>query len=98
MSVQYSAGATGRCDGSQPPGHPLAPVCSVSGGPLGEYDGTGAPAASTPIASPGTASLEAALHPAHGDLLYYVLCGADGHHKFSKSYATFRHDVATCLG
>jgi UPF0755 protein len=52
----------------------------------------------TPIASPGTASLQAALHPASGDLLYYVLCGADGHHKFSKDFATFQHDVATCLG
>jgi UPF0755 protein len=52
----------------------------------------------TPIASPGTASLQAALHPATGDYLYYVLCGADGHHKFSKDFATFQHDVATCLG
>jgi UPF0755 protein len=52
----------------------------------------------TPIASPGTASLKAALHPATGDYLYYVLCGADGHHKFSKDFATFQHDVATCLG
>jgi UPF0755 protein len=52
----------------------------------------------TPIASPGAASLQAALHPATGDYLYYVLCGADGHHKFSKDYATFQHDVATCLG
>jgi uncharacterized YceG family protein len=52
----------------------------------------------TPIASPGAASLEAALHPAIGDYLYYVLCGADGHHTFSKDFATFQHDVATCLG
>jgi UPF0755 protein len=52
----------------------------------------------TPIASPGDASLQAALHPATGDYLYYVLCGADGHHKFSKDFSTFQHDVATCLG
>jgi len=52
----------------------------------------------TPIASPGLASLQAALHPAIGDYLYYVLCGADGHHKFSKDFATFRHDVSVCLG
>ena len=32
----------------------------------------------TPIASPGEASLEAALHPAHTDYFYYVACPPDG--------------------
>jgi UPF0755 protein len=40
-----------------------------------------------PIASPGRASLEAALYPADTDYLYYVLAGADGHHKFSRTAA-----------
>jgi UPF0755 protein len=38
-----------------------------------------------PIASPGRASLEAALYPANTDYLYYVLATADGHHKFSRT-------------
>jgi len=52
----------------------------------------------TPIASPGLASLRAALEPAHVPYLYYVLCGADGHHRFSVRYADFLHDKAVCLG
>ena len=52
----------------------------------------------TPIASPGIASLTAALAPAHVPYLYYVLCGADGHHKFSVSYNQFLADKASCLG
>jgi UPF0755 protein len=52
----------------------------------------------TPISSPGAASIRAALHPADVTYLYYVLCGADGHHKFSNDIDTFNHDVASCLG
>jgi UPF0755 protein len=52
----------------------------------------------TPIASPGLASLRAALQPANVDYLYYVLCGADGHHVFSTSYHQFLSDKARCLG
>ena len=52
----------------------------------------------TPIASPGLPSLQAALNPAHVDYLYYVLCGADGHHVFSDTYAKFLADKARCLG
>lgn len=52
----------------------------------------------TPIASPGLASLDAALNPADVTYLYYVLCGADGHHKFSNTFAQFQQDVSTCLG
>ncbi|MGZ4114279.1 MAG: endolytic transglycosylase MltG [Actinomycetota bacterium] len=52
----------------------------------------------TPIASPGLASLKAALEPAHVGYLYYVLCGADGHHKFSTSYGQFLQDKQRCLG
>jgi UPF0755 protein len=52
----------------------------------------------TPIASPGLASLRAALQPANVDYLYYVLCGADGHHAFSRTYDQFVRDKARCLG
>jgi len=52
----------------------------------------------TPIASPGLASLQAALDPANAGYLYYVLCGADGHHVFSTSYDRFLKDKARCLG
>jgi UPF0755 protein len=45
----------------------------------------------TPIASPGRASLEAALAPAEGDWLYYVLDadGEDGSHVFTADYDEF---------
>lgn len=52
----------------------------------------------TPIASPGLASLLAALQPADVDYLYYVLCGDDGSHAFSVDFATFSADKARCLG
>lgn len=40
----------------------------------------------TPIACPGEATLEAALHPATGDYLYYVTVQADGKEAFSTTY------------
>jgi len=43
----------------------------------------------TPIASPGAASLEAALSPAKGKWLYYVVTDAQGHHEFTDSYDEF---------
>ncbi len=52
----------------------------------------------TPISSPGLESLRAALNPAHVPYLYYVLCGADGHHKFSVTEHQFELDKAACLG
>jgi UPF0755 protein len=52
----------------------------------------------TPIASPGRPSIRAALSPADVPFLYYVLCGADGHHRFSVDYDVFLHDKAVCLG
>ena len=52
----------------------------------------------TPIANPGLPSLRAALQPADVPYLYYVLCGADGHHRFSVHYSVFLHDKAVCLG
>jgi UPF0755 protein len=45
----------------------------------------------TPISSPGRASLEAALNPAQGDWLFYVLDAEanDGSHVFTNSYDEF---------
>ena len=52
----------------------------------------------TPIASPGEESLRAALEPADTKFLYYVLCGADGHHKFGLTLAEHNRNVDECLG
>jgi len=43
----------------------------------------------TPIASPGRASIEAALAPAEGPWMYYVLADADGRHAFTDDYDEF---------
>jgi UPF0755 protein len=45
-----------------------------------------------PIASPGRASIEAALYPIESDYLYFVVSGTEGRHKFSRSSA--EHDQA----
>ena len=43
----------------------------------------------TPIASPGRASIAAALAPADGPWIYYVLEDAEGHHFFTESDSEF---------
>lgn len=50
----------------------------------------------TPIASPGRASLEAALSPADTEFFYYVLCGDDGHHEFGVTLADHEANRARC--
>ncbi|MGH2792832.1 MAG: endolytic transglycosylase MltG [Actinomycetota bacterium] len=42
-----------------------------------------------PIANPGLASIEAALNPAQGDWLYYVLISDSGEHGFAETYDEF---------
>jgi UPF0755 protein len=44
----------------------------------------------TPIASPGEAAIQAALQPADGDWLYYVLASKTGEHAFTRSYKEFQ--------
>ena len=48
----------------------------------------------TPIGAPGRASLEAALAPADGSWLYYVVSDCEGHHAFSTSYDEFLENKA----
>jgi UPF0755 protein len=54
----------------------------------------------TPIASPGQASLDAALHPEKTDYFYYVLCPPDGNgvHRFAVTYQEHLANVQECLG
>ncbi|MGH8231228.1 MAG: endolytic transglycosylase MltG [Steroidobacteraceae bacterium] len=59
--------------------------------PYNTYTRTGMPP--TPIALPGEAALQAAMHPAASDALYFVASGnGDGSHVFSATLA--QHDVA----
>lgn len=59
--------------------------------PYNSYTRSGLPP--TPIALPGIASLQAALHPADSDVLYFVATGnGDGSHQFSSTLE--QHDVA----
>ena len=66
-------------------GNPNQPRHRRRNSPYNTYLYAGLPPG--PIASPGRASIEAALFPANTDYLYYVLAGADGHHKFSRTAA-----------
>ena len=50
----------------------------------------------TPIASPGRASLAAALAPAETPYLFYVLCGEDGHHAFGETAADHEANRVRC--
>jgi UPF0755 protein len=50
----------------------------------------------TPIAVPGRASLEAAVAPAQGQWMYYVLSDEAGHHTFTNTYEEFLDAKAVC--
>jgi UPF0755 protein len=55
--------------------------------PYNTYTSDGLPP--TPIAAPGEASIKAALQPADGDWIYYVLATKEGEHAFTNSYQEF---------
>ena len=58
--------------------------------PYNTYTRRGLPP--TPIAMPGRAAIEAVLHPADGDALYFVAKG-DGSHQFSATLAEHNRAV-----
>jgi UPF0755 protein len=60
--------------------------------PYNTYKRQGLPP--TPIAAPGKASLEAALNPEQGSLLYYVVTETDGHHSFATTLAEHTRNIA----
>ena len=62
--------------------------------PYNTYINKGLPP--TPIALPGKASIQAALHPADGDSLYFVADGKGGH-TFSATYEEHQQAVARYL-
>ena len=60
-------------------------------GPYNTYTRKGLPP--TPIASPGKASLIAAMNPEKGDWLYYVVTGTDGSHSFAKTFKEHKANI-----
>jgi UPF0755 protein len=58
-----------------------------SSSPYNTYTSVGLPP--TPIAAPGEAAIKAALQPADGDWIYYVLATKEGEHAFTNSYREF---------
>lgn len=78
--------AQGRTSGS------LTDKDKLTASPYNTYLNKGLPPA--PIASPGRASLEAALHPDSGPFLYYVVTDAAGHHAFAATLDEHNKNVA----
>ncbi|MEW6127056.1 MAG: endolytic transglycosylase MltG [Acidobacteriota bacterium] len=81
----YAAKVAGDYDGN-----PNQPRHRERRSPYNTYIYAGLPPG--PIASPGRASIEAALYPANTDYLYFVANGVDGRHIFSTTGA--QHSVA----
>jgi UPF0755 protein len=50
----------------------------------------------TPVSNPGEASLRAAIHPAAGNWLYYVVEDAAGHHLFTNDATRWETAMAKC--
>ena len=59
-----------------------------SSSPYNTYVHAGLPP--TPIAAPGEAAIQAALQPADGDWIYYVLSSKEGEHAFTSDYDQFQ--------
>jgi UPF0755 protein len=50
----------------------------------------------TPISNPGKAALEAAIAPAHGNWLFFVLVSPDGHSAFTADFAEHERNIQKC--
>lgn len=75
------------------PGHTTLSTADLSvPSPYNTYLVTGLPPG--PIANPGAAALEAALHPATGNFLYYVVVQADGGEAFSATLSGQEANIA----
>lgn len=75
------------------PGHTTLSTADLSvQSPYNTYQVTGLPPG--PIANPGAATLAAALHPAIGDYLYYVVVQADGQEAFSSTLSGHEANIA----
>lgn len=77
--------------GGAPMGRPLSKADLMADTPYNSYTRVGLPP--TPICNPGKAALEAALHPATTDALYFVATGTGGHH-FAATLAEHEKNVA----
>lgn len=69
----------------------FAAIDSVADNPYNTYTQGGLPPG--PIGAPGAAALDAALHPAEADYLYFV-ANADGSHTFSRTLTEHNRAVA----
>jgi UPF0755 protein len=83
-TVIYALTAAGRYDGN------LTRADLAFNSPYNTYRYAGLPPG--PIASPGRASLEAAVHPADVDFLYFVSRN-DGSHEFARDLASHNRNV-----
>lgn len=77
--------------GRPPLDRPLTHADLQIANPYNTYLNAGLPHG--PICSPGSASLEAAAHPAKGDMLYFVANGLGGHN-FAATLADHNHNVS----
>jgi UPF0755 protein len=77
-------------------GQKLTHADYASKSPYNTYVHAGLPPG--PISNPGYDSLEAALNPAHGSLLYYVVIDAAGHEAFTADYQEFLRLKASAPG
>jgi UPF0755 protein len=77
--------------GGVPMGRPLSKADLMYDTPYNSYTRVGLPP--TPICNPGKAAIDAALHPAATDALYFVATGTGGHH-FAATLAEHEQNVA----